>query len=191
MTNRWRGPFTSKNALRHISRFNNLIKSPIDSFITPWNTSRVTALTQACDLLRSAPSWPSAHPKKKKTALPSLLARGMSSGTLNRCHCELETDGNEGSPLSGSPCSCAVFPVPASDDSSARGRPDAQEDSAVYSTLAHPPRQLTSTHTHTYTHTQTHCKGANRRGFGSSISLQECERTDLSEDTSGAAKTPS
>lgn len=111
-----------------------------------------------------------------------LVARGMHSrwAALNRCHCELETDGNEGSPQSGSPaavqCTRCQGVMTAQ-----QGAPGEIEDSTISVSPTHP-----SPHSHTHTHTYSHglCKGAKRRGVSSSTSLQECESGDLSEETS-------
>lgn len=137
--------------------------------------------TQTCDLL-----MPTSLDPPKNHPLPSLVARGMHSrwAALNRCHCELETDGNEGSPRSGSPAAVLC--------TRCQGVMTAQQGGTQRHRRQHHLRltlSLTHPHAHTHKHTWRLCKGAKRRGVSSNSSLQECGSRDLSEETSDRLQT--
>lgn len=70
----------------------------INSYMTQYASVKYNPFY--CPTVDAHLSWP-----PKTSFSPPFLVRGMHSrwAALNRCHCELETDGNEGSLQSGSP----------------------------------------------------------------------------------------
>lgn len=129
------------------------------NIITPlWNITHLTVLNIVMFSVDAHLFWP-----PKTSFFPPFLARGMHSrwAPLNRCHCELETDGNEGSLQSGSPA--AVLCTRCQGVMTAQQGGTQRYRRQHHLLLTSPPKN-TQTHSHK-------CKGANRKGVSSNSRL--------------------
>lgn len=145
---------------RHLTFDDKLITAQIKpkKWIFYYEADTIVTIVSQSNISPKTQTWP-LFLTPYAQLLPSLVARGMHSrwAALNRCHCELETDGNEGSLQSGSPAAVLC--------TRCQGVMTAQRGGTQRYRRQH-HLCLTPTHTHTKkhmsmrTHTHTHSGSA-------------------------------